>query len=98
MIHEIKLSDISPYCVLRDLLRNAGVILMITAIAVMGATIAAQYTHRDQYTASVTYYVSMRNSTNSVYSNLQNANRVANTLTDVYGGSIMKKVVGDAAG
>lgn len=98
MIHEIKLSDISPYCVLRDLLRNAGVILMITAIAVMGATIAGQYTHRDQYTASVTYYVSMRNSTNSVYSNLQNANRVATTLTDVYGGSIMKKVVGDATG
>lgn len=98
MIHEIKLSDISPYCVVRDLVRNAGVILMITAIAIMGATIATQYAHRDQYTASVTYYVSMRDSTSSVYSNLKNANRVATTLTDVYGGSIMKKVVGDATG
>lgn len=98
MIHEIRLSDISPFCVLRDLWRNAVVILMITAIAVMGATIAVQYTHQDQYTASVTYYVSMRDSTNSVYSNLKNANRVATTLTDVYGGPIMKKVVGDSVG
>ncbi len=78
------------------MLRNAAVILMITAIAMMGATISAQYLHKNQYTASVTYYVSMRDSTNSVYSNLKNANRVATTLTDVYGGSIMKKVVGDA--
>jgi capsular exopolysaccharide synthesis family protein len=98
MIHEIKLSDISPYCVLRDLVRNAWVILMIAAIAVMGATISAQYVHKNQYTASVTYYVSMRDSTSSVYANLQNANRVATTLTDVYGGSIMKKVVGDLTG
>ena len=98
MIHEIKLSDISPYCVLRDLARNIWVILCITAIAIMGTTIVAQSTHRNTYTATVTYYVSMRDSTNSVYSNLLNASRVATTLTDVFGGDVMKKMVHDAMG
>lgn len=95
MIHEMKLSDISPYCIIRDLVRNAGIILMITAIAMMGATIVAQYMHQDMYTASVTYYVSMRDSTNSAYANLKNANRIATALTDVFDGAIMKKVVQD---
>ncbi|MGI6239375.1 MAG: hypothetical protein ACOYI5_07090, partial [Christensenellales bacterium] len=98
MIHEIRLSDISPYCVIRDLVKNLWVILLVTAIAMMGATMVRQYTHEDRYVASVTYYVSMRDSTNSVYSNLKNANRVAIALTDVFGGDIMRRMIAEEAG
>ena len=56
----LKLSDLSPICALRTLVKNLWMILATAAIFMMGASIALQLYFQPAYQASMTYAVTSR--------------------------------------
>ncbi len=88
-MREIRLCDINPFCILKDLLFNLWVILICSLIAMMGTEVVLENLFQPIYTSSATYYVSPKDSTYSAYYNLSIAYEMAVAICEVFESDIM---------
>ena len=97
-MREIRLRDFSLYCVLRDLVLNVWVIVLCALTFGNAADLFFTNVYQNEYTSSVTLYVSMRDSTGTSYVNLSNACDMAEILSEVFESDIMREKTAQAMG
>ena len=56
----ISLSDISPVCLIKTLIRNLWVVVACALIFAMGASLFIKYMRQPEYTATMTYAVTTK--------------------------------------
>lgn len=90
----IKLSDISPGCLVRDVLHNIWMVIFAVIIGAMGSFLYLRYFHQPEYTASMTYAVTSKK-TESYYtsSNLKSAKEVAAVLSELIESDVITREV-----
>ena len=88
---------IDIYDVMRDLIKDWWLIILIGISTAMCAYIAANLIYEPTYATSATFVVTTKGS-NDIYTNLSAANTVAETFTNIFSSSILKKKVAEDIG
>lgn len=97
-MREIRLSDLNPYCILKDLLVHCWIIVLCAVTAMLGTEIVLVNIYRPQYTSSMTYFVSPKDSSNSAYYNLSTAYDMAVAICEVFQSDIMAVKASESMG
>ncbi len=97
-MREFRLSHVNPYSVLRDLLLNLWVIVLCAAIAWMGTQVVLENLHQPEFTSSVTFYITPRDSTQPHYSNINTGYQMAGVLSNLFQSPILAAKSAEAMG
>lgn len=90
-------SEIEPFTLIRDILKNWWVILLGALAGFMLVYVAVSVRYVPQYTTQTTYVVASRGSSGT-YSNLDSANTMAKTFQKILESTIMKKTICEKMG
>lgn len=83
-------SNISPYCLLRNLARHCWMIVAAALVLSMAVSLMLTWFHVPQYRASMTYAVNSRTTSYASSGNLTSTREVAAVLTDFLGTDVMR--------
>lgn len=96
---KIQWDEVNWKIVIRDLLKNAWLILLSVMIAFMGVQIYKDVAYTPEYTASATLAVSVRgNANSSIYFSLTTANEIAEVYASVFDEKVTRDKVAEAIG
>jgi capsular exopolysaccharide synthesis family protein len=87
-----------PIVVVRDVLKHWAVILLITLALGVGAYIMTDASYAPQYQSKVTFVVTTRGTTATVYNNLSSVNGLASVFSELINSSVMRKNIQTALG
>jgi capsular exopolysaccharide synthesis family protein len=87
-----------PIVVVRDVLKHWAVILLITLALGVGAYIMTDASYSPQYQSKVTFVVTTRGTTATVYNNLSSVNGLASVFSELINSSVMRKYILQAMG
>lgn len=76
-------SEINPYCILADMLKNIWVVGLLIIAAVRGSNRSCKAIYQPQYTSRAALVVGARDSTDSAFSNLQTATEMADAFREI---------------
>lgn len=85
-------SEIEPFTLLHDILKNWWVIVLGALAGFMLAYVVASVRYVPEYTAQATFVIASRNDANA-YSNLSSANTMAKTFQKILESNIMEKKI-----
>lgn len=83
-------SHVSPYCLMRSLLRHCWMIVAAALVMSMSVTLLINWFHVPEYQASMTYAVNSRTTSYASSGNLSSTREVAAVLTDFLGTDVMR--------
>lgn len=83
------LSDISPICLIKALIRNVWVIVACALIASMGASLFINYLHRPEYTATMTYAVTTKRTSYYPGTSVTAAKEVGAVISELLGNDMI---------
>ncbi len=83
-------SHVSPYCLIRNLVRHCWMIVAATLVMSMSVTLLINWFHVPKYRASMTYAVNSRTTSYTSSGNLTSTREVAAVLTDFLGTDVMR--------
>ena len=87
--------NIDPYSMLMDVLKNLWVVLLGALAVAMIVNMISRANYESTYTTNTTFVVSSQNANSSTYSNLNAAQSMANSFTNILNSDILKKKVCD---
>lgn len=85
--------NIDPYSMLMDVLKNLWVVLLGALAVAMIVNMISRANYESTYTTNTTFVVSSQNANSSTYSNLNAAQSMANSFTNILNSDILKKKV-----
>lgn len=85
--------SVIPFVLVRDVLKKWLLILTVAVMAGVGAYIITDWTYKPVYQTSSTLVVTTRDSSNTVYSNLQSTTELASVFAGLLNSSVLQKVV-----
>jgi capsular polysaccharide biosynthesis protein len=83
-------SHVSPYCLIRNLVRHCWMIVAAALVMSMSVTLLINWFHVPKYRASMTYAVNSRTTSYTSSGNLTSTREVAAVLTDFLGTDVMR--------
>ncbi|HPZ51307.1 MAG TPA: Wzz/FepE/Etk N-terminal domain-containing protein [Clostridia bacterium] len=98
MEKEFSIEDIDIYTLLRDILLNLWTIALGGAVVAMLAIFYVRYTYVPEYRSQVTFVVSTKDATSSMYANLSTTIEMANIFTQIMDSDILKEKASQIAG
>lgn len=82
-------SHVSPYCLVRTLLRNSWTILVAAVVVYLGASLVMDWLYVPEYQATMTYAVNSKTTSYISSGNLTSTREVAAVLTDLLATDVM---------
>lgn len=98
MEKEFSLEDIDIYTLLKDVLVNLWAIVLGGLVVMMLAISYIRYTYVPEYRSQVTFVVSTKDATSSLYSNLSTTIEMANIFTQIMDSDILKEKASQIGG
>lgn len=98
MEKEFSVEDIDIFTLLRDILFNLWAIVLGGAVVAMLAVSYVRYTYVPEYRSQVTFVVSTKDATSSMYANLSTTIEMANIFTQIMDSDILKEKASQIAG
>ena len=86
---QYRLSDISPICLVRTVIRNLWMVVAAALIFAMGSSLYLEWFHQPVYEANMTYVVTSRRSSYTSSNNLSATKSVASVMTELLNGNLM---------
>lgn len=84
-------SHVSPYCLVRTLIRNAWTIVVAALVFALSATLLLDWFYVPEYRASMTYAVNSRTTSYISSGNISSTKEVAAVLSDMLKTDVMKE-------
>lgn len=92
----VRLTDLSPRCLLRALVREIGLIAACAAIFAMGASLYLSWFHAPVYQASMTYAVTAREGSIAISNNVSASKEVTAVMTELLKEEVITEKLGAA--
>lgn len=86
---QYRLSDISPVCLVRMVVRNLWTVVVAALIFAMGSSLYLDWFHQPVYESSMTYVVTSRRSSYTSSNNLSATKSVASVMAELLNGNLM---------
>jgi capsular exopolysaccharide synthesis family protein len=97
-VRELKLSDISLYCIVKDLQVNFWIVILCAVMAVMGTEIVTIDLRQLEYVSTATFYVNAKDGSYSAYEDLGMSSATALVLCEVFESNIMARKAAESIG
>ena len=90
---EIRLDEISIWCILRDVVRNAWVVVLAVVAAYLGIAGGLGLLYEPVYTSSATLAVTARGNSGGAYSSLNITTQMADVFTEVFQSDVLREQI-----
>lgn len=91
--HEQDLLPFDPIVILRDVLSHWFIVLTVSIIVGIGAFILSEGTYQPMYRSTATLVVSSRDTSRSVYNNIDSAGNLAAVFTEIINSSVLENKI-----